>query len=325
VSAATNPSAETYVTDEILRKIVLEMDDGIIAIDASSTILFCNRSAEALFLARQGSLVGKSLDCLLPPRFRRMHTHYLQDFRDGAVDARYMGSRRASIVGLRTDGTEVHLGATILRTSGPNGPVFIAVMRDLTERLNHQSALERLANTDPLSGIYNRRAFTSLAKEELLRSRQAGMPASIVLFDLDHFKSVNDNHGHDVGDTVICEFTNLMKPALHSGDIVARWGGEEFIALMPNTSLDRATAIAEMVRQRFELVGFALERGQSLRLTASAGVVCCEDSRDDLESMIKHADRALYVAKSGGRNCVAHAPPLTDLAGYTVTHTPMRA
>lgn len=325
MSVVINPGAEACVNDDIFRKIVLEMDDGIIAIDAGSTILFCNRSAEALFLAPEGSLVGKSLECLLPPRFRRMHAHHLLGFRDGTVDARYMGSRRASIVGMRADGAEVHLGATILRTSGPNGPVFIAVMRDLTERLNHQGELERLANTDPLSGIYNRRAFTSLAKEELLRSRQAGMPASIMLFDLDHFKSVNDNHGHDVGDTVICEFTNLMKPVLHGGDIAARWGGEEFIALMPNTSLDRATAIAEMVRQRFEILGFVVENGHSLRLTASAGVVCCDDSRDDLESMIKHADRALYAAKSGGRNCVAHAPPLADLAGYALTHPPMRA
>lgn len=302
------------IDDAVYRKIVAEIEDGIIAIDENGMILYGNHAVEVLFQQPASGLVGQPIEVLLPPRYRQIHRHHLAGFMEGQVHTKYMGSRSSFIVGCRADGTEINLGATILRTEGTNGPVFIAVLRDLTERHGYQHELERLANTDPLSGINNRRAFTNLASQELARCRQAEVPASLILFDLDGFKAVNDGYGHDAGDTVICEFTNLLKSVVHSGDLLARWGGEEFVLLIPNTPVDRCAAIAEMVRRAVEHLEFATANGLALRLTVSAGIYGSQACAESLDEMIRRADHALYSAKSGGRNRVVIEPAAPSLA-----------
>ncbi|SMD17109.1 sensor domain-containing diguanylate cyclase [Rhizobium sp. RU36D] len=294
----------TVLDEDIFGKIVWEMDDGIVAIDVHGVITFCNPSVERLFGHSPGYLTGKPLDVLLPHRFRRNHGSHLAAFLKGSADTAYMGSRKAHILGLRADGTEVRLGATILRTQTMAGPIMVAVMRDLTERLSYQSELERLANTDPLTGIYNRRAFTDAAGQHLAEANRTGGQISLMLFDIDHFKSINDRHGHDTGDQVIRDFARIISSILQGEDIAARWGGEEFIVAMPHTGLDRAVLMAEMVRRNAEIVTFSGSAGQDLRLTISAGVVCSCAATEDLESLIKHADNALYAAKDAGRNTV---------------------
>lgn len=290
---------------EVFGKIVAEMEDGIIAIDAHGMILYCNPSAATLFQQSTDELAGQPIDTILPPRFRHAHRDHLAGFMKGPVDAKYMGSRKSFIVGYRADGTEISLGATILRTSGSDGPIFIAVLRDLTERHHHQSELERLANTDPLSGINNRRAFVNLAGRELERCRRDHSPVAMVLFDLDGFKAINDRYGHDVGDTVICEFANIMKSIGLDSDLLARWGGEEFIAIMPDATLDRSLAVAELVRRNVEVLGFGAANGLALPMSVSAGVTVSQDANESLDELVRRADLALYAAKAGGRNRVA--------------------
>lgn len=294
----------TVLEEDIFGKIVWEMDDGIVAIDVHGVITFCNPAVERLFGHSHGYLTGKSLDVLLPERFRRDHGSHLSAFLKGSADTAYMGSRKAHIMGLRADGTEVRLGATILRTQTRSGPIMVAVMRDLTERLTYQSELERLASTDPLTGIYNRRAFTDAAERHLAEASRDGGQISLLLFDIDHFKSINDRHGHDIGDRVIRDFARIISSILQGEDIAARWGGEEFIVAMPRTGLDRAVLMAEMVRRNAQIVTFEGSDGQDLRLTISVGVVCSHGAREDLETLIKHADNALYAAKDAGRNTV---------------------
>ncbi len=233
----------------------------------------------------------------------------------GEEDAKYMGSRKSFIIGHRADGTEINLGATILRTPGDAGPIFVAVLRDLTERHGYQHELELLANTDPLSGLANRRAFVNLATQELARCRSQQQPTSIVLFDLDGFKAINDGHGHEVGDTVICEFANILKSVVHSGDLLARWGGEEFVLMMPTTSVERCAAIAEMIRRNVESMEFAIADGVRLHLTVSAGVAAASTAEESLDALLRRADHALYAAKRGGRNQVivdSAEPPIAN-------------
>lgn len=171
------------------------------------------------------------------------------------TDARYMGSRNSFIVGYRADGTG---------QSGGNDPAHAYGRRldlrrclaDLTERHGYQYQLEQLANTDPLSGLNNRRAFTNLASRHIARCREIHAPVSLTLFDVDHFKSINDRYGHDIGDTVICEFANLLKSATQPGDLLARWGGEEFTTADAGGNLVRSGAIAEMVRRNVQVLEF---------------------------------------------------------------------
>jgi len=302
------------IDDAVYRKIVAEIEDGIIAIDANGMILYGNHAVEVLFQQPASGLVGQPIEVLLPPRYRQIHRHHLAGFMGGQVHTKYMGSRSSFIVGYRADGTEINLGATILRPEGANAPVLIAVLRYLTERHAYQHELERPAHNDPPTVIHNRRAFTNLASQELARCRQGEVPASLILFDLDGFKAVNDGHGHDAGDTVICEFTNILKSVVHSGDLLPRWGGEEFVLLMPNTPVDRCAAIAEMVRRAVEHMEFATANGLALRLTVSAGICGSLACAESLDEMIRRADHALYSAKSGGRNRVMIEPAAPSLA-----------
>ena len=294
---------------DVFSKIVDEMPDGIIALDAHGTIVFCNPSVEEMFGYPQQELVGAPLEILLPDRFRHGHGRHLKGFLAGDADTAYMGSRKSHILGQRADGEELRLGATILRTYTENGPLMVAVLRDISERLSYQSELEKLANTDPLTGLYNRRAFTRFAEARLEEARSAPSPLSLLLFDIDHFKSINDRYGHDVGDQVICDFASVIASILQGDDIAARWGGEEFIVLMPGTELDRAVLMAEMVRRTTALLTFGMPLVEGLRLTASAGVVCCSDGEETLASLVKHADGALYASKAAGRNTVTALMP----------------
>ncbi len=157
----------------------------------------------------------------------------------------------------------------------------------LTRQLNHRSIYERLT-------------------EELERARRYGYPLSVILCDMDHFKEVNDTHGHLAGDAVLRDGAAMLRDSLRASDLLGRYGGEEFLAVLPQIDLDAARAAAERLRQSLELHPLLLPSGRELRITASFGVA----SRDELEAydpsdlLVSLADRRLYEAKAAGRNCV---------------------
>jgi two-component system, cell cycle response regulator len=166
-----------------------------------------------------------------------------------------------------------------------------------------QQELVRLATTDSLTGVLNRRAFFERAREACLRA-EAGAPLSTVLFDIDHFKRVNDLYGHDVGDRAICA---VAHEAAAESALVGRLGGEEFAMLLEGQGLDDAHAVAERLRGKMSSLQFDTSRG-ILALTSSFGVSTWE-AGDTIEMLLKRADVALYAAKTGGRNRVIAADP----------------
>lgn len=170
---------------------------------------------------------------------------------------------------------------------------------DITRRKQAEQEIYQLATTDSLTGIANRRAFSAVLAKELERARRYGVPLALVMYDLDHFKHVNDTHGHDVGDEVLQAVTGLVRENIRAHDVLARWGGEEFMLLMPQTDAPAAGRAAEKLRLAiaahvFDKVG---------KLTVSFGVAAFEP-RDDQASLLKRADDALYRAKAQGRNRV---------------------
>jgi diguanylate cyclase (GGDEF)-like protein len=172
----------------------------------------------------------------------------------------------------------------------------------LVARLNQR--LEQLATTDQLTEAYNRRMMESLLGRELERNAAAvDAGFSVILFDLDHFKRVNDEHGHLVGDAVLRRVADIARERVRPSDFFGRWGGEEFLVLSAGTTLRTAAEIAE--RLRAAIAEHEFEHGD--RVTASFGVSSLLPG-DDLDSLIRRADDALYEAKAKDRNCVALAP-----------------
>jgi diguanylate cyclase (GGDEF)-like protein len=171
-----------------------------------------------------------------------------------------------------------------------------------------RARLRRLAMTDDLTLAYNHRYFSPRFNEELERSRRTGQPVSLLIMDLDHFKKVNDTYGHAVGDAVLRTFADRVRSFVRKLDVFIRRGGEEFLLVMPGTSLDQAKATAERIRRKIGERPIEIGSGESVRQTVSMGIATW-DGRESPEALEKRADRALYNAKQGGRDrvCVAAA------------------
>jgi diguanylate cyclase (GGDEF)-like protein len=170
--------------------------------------------------------------------------------------------------------------------------------------------LRNAAQTDLLTGLYNRRGFEVAASALLTQAEHGSRWISVVLFDLDHFKKINDVNGHDAGDAVLRHVAGIARENFRSFDLLVRHGGEEFLALLPDSTPDDAAIVAERVRLAIEMAEIPLPSGELLKVTASFG--CAGRANDgasrNFEDLVKRADLALYAAKASGRNCVVSGP-----------------
>ncbi|MEA3370788.1 MAG: diguanylate cyclase [Campylobacterota bacterium] len=164
----------------------------------------------------------------------------------------------------------------------------------LNEKLNE------MAHVDPLTGAYNRRYFYDISKKILSFTRREKQPLTIAMIDIDKFKDVNDNHGHDIGDEVLITLVNEVKNSIRESDVFVRYGGEEFILMLPNTDLEHALVITQKLRSAIE----SCDKVENLSFTISIGVAAFNYEEDDIGSLIKKSDKALYEAKNSGRNRV---------------------
>ncbi|HKP60738.1 MAG TPA: diguanylate cyclase [Polyangiales bacterium] len=162
------------------------------------------------------------------------------------------------------------------------------------------------ATTDMLTGLLNRRAFLEWATRELRRADRYNDPLSCIILDVDHFKQINDRHGHASGDAVLAFVGGMLPKAVRSCDVVARWGGEEFVLALPSTPLQGALLVAERARRDLEAATVQTAKGTPIPVTASFGVAQLI-SGESIDHLVDRADRAMYAAKSGGRNRVEAA------------------
>ena len=182
-----------------------------------------------------------------------------------------------------------------------------ATVFDLTERKQLEEKLRAQAMTDPLTGVFNRRYLQSQATIEMARARRHNQPIALITIDIDHFKHINDDYGHDAGDEVLKNFTRVVAELLRQEDLLCRVGGEEFAILLPNTTLTQATQVAERIRQTVAMNAVNVTEAsleKTLWLTASLGVTALLNNEKSLKAALKRADIGLYQAKEGGRNQV---------------------
>ena len=176
---------------------------------------------------------------------------------------------------------------------------------DVTERKKLEHELEHQARTDFLTGIPNRRHFLNLADLELARARRYERPFSMLMLDLDLFKSVNDRYGHRIGDLTLQKVVEVCSEILREVDVVGRLGGEEFGIILPETDAGQALQVADRVRQAVAAASVALPHGGSVGITTSIGVATYREADPDFDAVLTRADRALYEAKRSGRDRVS--------------------
>ena len=179
----------------------------------------------------------------------------------------------------------------------------LVALTDITGRKEMEANLERLASTDPLTGLVNRAHFFALAKGEIRRARRYGRPLAVIMADIDHFKRINDTYGHGEGDRALASFADLCRKLVRAEDTVARLGGEEFGLLLPETDADQAMALANRLRAAVE----DLHLGSlPAPITISIGISQLLAGETTLDAALSRADQALYAAKRSGRNRVVH-------------------
>lgn len=192
-----------------------------------------------------------------------------------------------------------------LDVSGKFQNVIVGI-EDITQRKLMERQLEKLSITDPLTGAKNRRYFSERLEIELSRCRRYKQPSALLLFDIDDFKMINDTHGHDVGDAVLVGLVDQTQTLLRESDVFARWGGEEFIAFLPETTHQSAFSVAERLRLKLSDQKVPIKKHSPISYTISTGVKTIPDTltNDNIDQLIHAADRGLYMAKQQGKNQV---------------------
>jgi len=294
-------TAELREREEIMRRMTGAANDAVIMIDEHDAVTFWNQAAEKIFGYAEGEVMGRPLhDLIMPERFRGQQVPALAIFSESG-EGQFIGQTR-EVVALRRDGSEfpAELSLSAVRVRG--GWRAIGLARDITDRKRAEEVLKQLATTDPLTGVANRRKFDEVLDAEVKRSSRYDIALTLLLFDIDHFKAVNDKYGHLVGDQVLVEFTRLVSENVRANDHFARWGGEEFVLLSAHCDEECTERFAEKLRLLIAAHNFP-EVGQ---LTCSFGLSGLRPG-DSAAGMVARADEALYQAKSQGRNQVCRA------------------
>ena len=188
---------------------------------------------------------------------------------------------------------------------------------DEVENLRRQiDELSELVSTDALTGLFNFRHFKTILQAEMDRSKRSGIPTSLVLVDLDHFKAVNDTYGHEIGNLSLKYLATILKNEVRTTDIVFRYGGEEFAIIFPETHLNLAVKVADRIREQIANSPISVDNGE-IKITASMGAsVYMKTSVLDFTEFVDSVDKYLYEAKQSGRNCICHID-YTELRAVT--------
>lgn len=280
-------------------RVVEQLRDGVIVLNANGMVVDINESALQILRSSRAELSERAI------------TSFFTAF---SMDE-LTNSERPDGQGLTTTlrGRSYDISASSLDDTDPDADVIL-VLRDITDRLQTeqdllaaQEELVRLAHTDYLTGIHNRRFFMQRLSEEVERVRRHGSQLSVLLFDLDYFKNVNDQCGHAAGDKILRAVADVTVEVKRITDIAARIGGEEFALLLPETDQTGAVSTAQRLRQTIARIALPETQAKKIKVTASIGVATVSAVSQDLENVLNHADEALYKAKHSGRNAVCCA------------------
>lgn len=286
-------------SEQRLRAFLDTARDAVIVIDEHGMVQEFNPAAERMFGYGASEMLGASVNLLMPAGTAELHDSYLAAPR--AKQSRDMTSGR-QVSGRRRDGSEFPIEVTVGEARVNGRRLHVGVVRDVTERQAFERKLVEYATIDSLTGALNRRAFMEAAHAGLTLARRHGRPLSLLMLDADHFKCVNDTHGHHVGDAVLMRLSALARTCVRGTDSFGRLGGEEFAILLPETDGEHAIEVAERLLATVRAAEITGDDGATIRFTISIGLAALTPDTADMDELLRRADRALYRAKALGRD-----------------------
>lgn len=288
-------SSKLLTVVPIAKETIFEsMGEGVIVLDLAERLIDFNRAAASMIPSLHPSLIGTAIDAVWNsltgspfPVARGPH-----------------GMQGEIVWTAGSDQRCYQVRSSVVRHRNGEQAGSLLMLIDVTELKRLQRNLEHMAFYDGLTQIYNRTQFIHRSRELLKESRAGGFKFSVVLFDIDHFKRVNDSFGHETGDRLIVHVVSVCKRILTRDMLFGRYGGEEFVIALPSASLQEAAALAERLRAALEAEPLSAASGP-VAVTSSFGAAQATEPGDTLESLLHAADEALYVSKRGGRNRVS--------------------
>jgi len=279
-----------------LRAVLETALDGIVAVDDSGAIVEFNPAAERMFGRTRSEVVGASIvDLLIAPRQR-------ETFRRALLERGEAGQGvRTELHAIRADGSEfpIEISVSPAYLVGRRRLLTLSV-RDISDHKRHEQALRMLSMVDELTRLYNRRGFLTFAEQQLRMAQRSGSPVWLMFADVDDFKQINDRHGHDEGDRALQEVARLMREVFRRSDVIARFGGDEFVVLAVETSRPGAERLAMRLQQHLEARGRAGDKPYAL--SVSIGRAFYDPARPcSIEELIKRADARMYDQKQRRR------------------------
>lgn len=297
VAARTRELEESRL---LMQSITSAAQDAIVMIDDSACTTYWNEAAERLFGYRREEVMGRALHALIAPESARdAHRQAFGQFIQSGEGERV--GKTTELLARRADGREIPIEISLSAVQVGGHWHAIGIMRDISEHKRMEDMLRAQATTDPLTGIHNRRKLNEMMALEQARCTRYHVPFTLVLFDIDHFKHVNDTHGHPAGDAVLKALAELVGANIRNSDLLARWGGEEFAVLASACNLSCVRLLAEKLRHLIDIHDFPAVG----HVTCSFGVAEFQPGESP-EAFLTRADAALYRAKQQGRNRVEY-------------------
>ena len=322
-NGAQDSEEELRISERRHRLLAEHANDVIWTMGVDASITYVSPAVEAMRGITPAEAMAQSIDQIHPPESAARSVGYFTELYARLEQGLEPHEFRGELEYYCKDGSTVWTDVQVIPHIDDAGALIeiLGVTRDISDRKRHEDELqaardataaanealsqanrelERLAMTDDLTGLWNRRQAFQRGEEEIRRAQRSGDPLSLLLIDLDRFKSVNDTMGHVRGDGVLIDTARILSASIREVDLVARWGGEEFLVLAPATSAEDAELLAERVRRAVET------ESRDPNVTVSIGLASWT-AGDTLADLVQRADTALYAAKDSGRNTVRSA------------------
>jgi diguanylate cyclase (GGDEF)-like protein/PAS domain S-box-containing protein len=292
---------------------------AVFLVEQTGTITYSNHLAELIFGYQKNELIGKPIETLVPTKLREHHQAHRKMYVANPT-LRPMGTLH-HLVGLQKNGEELPIDIGLNPVWLDSGILIICSVIDTRHKMDYlnylmkeknklskdNARLKKLATIDALTGLYNRRAFERILLDTLTLAREARDGVSIILADIDHFKTFNDLYGHPIGDLLLKDLGNALMRNIRKEDTVARIGGEEFVVILPGISYEQALAFGERLRRVIHQGNWS---SQPITISLGAATYEFTSKRTSLKStmkrMIQEADTAMYQSKNMGRNRITH-------------------
>ncbi len=289
---------QSILSERKFRSVIESANDSIILSDRTGTIISWNKGAELIFGFTEKEVLGKNLQIIIPYKFRKAHKEGME---------RYLLSGEPKVIGntvelegVRKDRSEFPIELSLAAWQEDNQVYFSSIIRDITERKRNEKKINQMVYRDPLTGLPNRLLLNDRLSQALELEDDTKQTIGIMFIDLDRFKYINDTLGHAVGDQLLIEIAKRIQACVGKNDTVCRQGGDEFIVLIPNTTADEVSKIAQQIVDLFS--SSVMVNEQELFVTPSIGIAMYPGDGRDIETLIKNADTAMYRVKEQGKN-----------------------